>query len=156
TGKTLFVSLPLLKQLQSAEADTILAHEMAHFSGNDTLYSKRISPLLLRYQAYLAALHEGAITRPVFHFMLCFRALFELSIRKLSREREFRADSIAAAITSPRDFVSALMRTVAYSKFRAAVENELFKQERAMETVDVSKRVELGFHEYAVAFASTP
>lgn len=27
-GKTLFVSLPLLKQLNSTEADTILAHEM--------------------------------------------------------------------------------------------------------------------------------
>lgn len=156
TGKTLYVSLPLLKQLHATEADTILAHEMAHFSGQDTLYSKRISPLLLKYQAYLKGLHEGGISLPVFHFMVCFRVLFELSLNSLSRKREFRADSIAAKVTSPRDSAGALLRTMAYSKFRQSVEMDLFKQTEAMEKADVSARVEQGFLDYAEKFASDP
>lgn len=156
TGKTLFVSLPLLKQLHANEADAILAHEMAHFSGNDTLFSKRISPLLNRYHNYLNGLYHGTITLPVYCFMLCFLAMFELSIRKLKRERELRADSIAASIASPQNFVSALLRIVAYSKFRASVESDLFQHERVMETVDVAKRVELEFPQYATQFSADP
>ncbi len=156
TGKTLFVSLPLLKQLHATEADTILAHEMAHFSGQDTLYSKRISPLLMKYQAYLKGLHEGGISLPVFHFMVCFRVLFELSLNSLSRKREFRADAIASKVTSPRDSAAALLRTMAYSKFRQSVELDLFKQTEAMEKADVSARVEQGFLDYAEKFASDP
>src|SRR5262249_55990586 len=37
TGRTLFASLALLKQLHVAEAEGVLAHEMGHFSGDDTL-----------------------------------------------------------------------------------------------------------------------
>jgi Zn-dependent protease with chaperone function len=155
-GKTLYVSLALLKHLHVAEANAVLAHEMAHFSGQDTLYSKKISPLLLRYRNYLEGLHNNAITMPVFYFMLCFRALFELSLSKLSRAREFRADEVAATTTSARDLATALLRTAAYSKFRQKVEIELFKHEQALETADVSARIERGFPAYVVSFASEP
>lgn len=153
-GKTLFVSLALLKQLHTAEANAVLAHEMAHFSGQDTLYSKRIAPLIQRFDNYLAGLQSGGITLPVFYFMLCFRVLFELSLSKLRRQREFRADEVAASATSPRDLASALLRIAAYSTFRQTVENDLFKQERALESANVSARIEREFPEYAVGFAS--
>lgn len=155
-GRTLFVSLALLKHLNSTEADAVLAHEMAHFSGQDTLYSKKISPMVQRYDAYVGALYSNPITLPIYYFMHCFRAIFEASLRKRSRQREFRADEIAAANTSPRDFAGALLRTVAYSKFRGQVENDLFKQEQALETADVSQRIDRGFSAYAVAFAAEP
>lgn len=155
-GRTLFVSLALLKQLHASEAAAVLAHEMAHFSGNDTLYSKRISPLLMRYEAYLQSLHGGMITMPVFYFMLCFRVLFELSLSKLRREREFRADAIAAATVSPRDIAGGLLRVSAYSQFRARVQGELFDHEQALEAADVSQRIERGFPAYAVAFTADP
>lgn len=156
SGRTLFISLALLKQLQSAEADAILAHEMAHFSGQDTMYSKRIAPLLLRYDNYLQALANGALTLPIYYFMLCFRAMYQLSLGSLSRQREFRADRIAADVTSPDDLAAALLRTVAYSKYRFQVQNELFKQERALASANVSERVEQGFPSFAVGFASDP
>jgi Zn-dependent protease with chaperone function len=155
TGRTLYMSLSLLKQMDGSEADGVLAHEMAHFSGNDTLYSKKISPLLIRYGAYLQALYEAGITRPIFYFMNCFRALYELSLSKLSRQREFRADSIAADATSSRDFAKALMRIAAYSKFRGDVQKGLFDQERVLETANISQQIEDGFHAYARSFAST-
>src|SRR5690606_28099334 len=56
-GRTLYVSLSMLKQLSGREADAVLAHEMAHFSGNDTLHSQKIAPLLSRYQLYLQLLY---------------------------------------------------------------------------------------------------
>ena len=156
SGKLLFISLPLLKQLHTSEADAILAHEMAHFSGEDTLYSRRISPLLHRYDEYLHSLKEGITGIAVFYYMACFRALFEISLCRLSRRREFRADAIAARVTTPSDFAAALLRTVSYSRFRATVETELFNQSQVMESADVSSRVETGYLDYVNKFVTDP
>ncbi len=155
-GRTLFVSLSLLKQLQGGEADAVLAHEMAHFSGQDTLYSRKIAPLLRRYDLYLQALHQGGVTLPIYYFMLCFRALYQLSLGKLSRQREFRADRIALETSSARDVAGALLRTVAYSRYRAEVEKDLFQHERALDAANVRERIEQGFGRYAACFVSGP
>jgi Zn-dependent protease with chaperone function len=155
SGRTLFVSLSLLRQLHGREASAILAHEMAHFSGSDTLYSKKISPLLARYGAYLGALYQGGVTRPIFYFMHCFWALFQLSLGKLSRQREFRADKIAAETTSPRDFAGGLLRVVAFSKFRGQIQKSLFENERALEAANISEQIGAGFNDYARSFAAT-
>jgi len=152
-GRTLFASLSLLKQLHSAEADGVLAHELAHFSGADTLYSKKIAPLLARYQRYLYALYNGGIGRVVFYFMNCFRALFELSLGKRQRQREFRADRIAAETTSSRDIAAALLRITAYSKFRQDVQQNLFKQERVLETANIAQQIADGFQTFSLRFA---
>jgi Zn-dependent protease with chaperone function len=151
-GRTLFVSLPLLKQLSGSEADAVLAHEMAHFSGSDTLYSKKISPLLARYRNYLTALQQGGATLPVFYFMNLFRALFQLSLGKLGKEREFRADRLAAEQTSPNDLASALLKVIAYSAYREKVQNELFQNEGLLSEVNIGERVESEFKDFAADF----
>ena len=38
-GRTLFVSLSLLRTMPEDETRAALAHELAHFSGNDTYYT---------------------------------------------------------------------------------------------------------------------
>lgn len=151
-GRTLFVSLSLLRVLEGVEADAVMAHEMAHFSGNDTLYSKRISPLLNRYGLYLQALAASPIALPVFWFMQCFRGLFEISLRRLGRQREFRADRIAADTTSAEAIARALLKIAAYATYRAQVEEDLFSAERRHDTLDVAGRVQAGFRDFAVAF----
>ena len=108
------------------------------------------------YGSYLGALQNGGVTLPIFYFMLCFRAMFELSLQRLGRQREFRADRIAAETTSPEAFAGAMLRTVAYSKYRQQVERELFDQERALQSVDIGRRVECGFAAFAASFASDP
>ena len=128
-GRTLFASLSLLKQLNVAEAEGVLAHELAHFSGADTFYSKKTAPLLAAYQRYLEALYHGGIGRVVFYFMSCFRSLFELSLGKRRREREFRADRIAAEVISPSAIAGGLLRTTAYSRFRNEIQQKLFEYE---------------------------
>lgn len=155
-GRTLYVSLSLLKQLNEGEAEAVFAHEMAHFSGQDTVYSKKISPLLVRYGNYLDALREGGVTLPIFHFMLCFRAMFELSLRRLGRQREYRADGIAVEATSREAFTGAMLRIGAYSKYRGQVQQELFDEERALENADIRERVEGGFPAFAVSLAASP
>ena len=143
-----------MKQLHVAEADGVLAHELAHFSGADTFYSKKTAPLLAGYQRYLEALYRGGIGRVVFYFMNCFRSLFELSLGKRRREREFRADRIAAEITSPRDVAGALLRITAYSKFRNEIQLKLFEQERILEIANIAGQIAEGFSAAAVRFAA--
>ncbi len=144
-GRTLFVSLSLLKTLSRSEADAVLGHELAHFSGEDTVYSMRTSPLLGRYAHYLEALHQGGLSKPVFYFMFFFWNLYQLSLGKLSREREFRADRIGSELTSPRDVAQALVRISAYSRYRRKVQATLFEKDENVETMDVFQRLEQGF-----------
>ncbi len=153
-GRGLFVGLGLLKQMSGAEADAVLAHEMAHFSGDDTLYSRKTAPLLARFDNYLAAMAANPLAAPVAALPRGFRVLFELARGERSREREFRADRIAAETASPRDLASALMRITAYSEFRSKIQQDLFDRERTLEAADVSARLEAGFQEYARNFAS--
>lgn len=147
-GRTLFVSFSLLKFMEKAEADSVLAHEMAHFSGEDTHYTKRMSPMLARYGEYLEALHQGVVSRPIFHFMLFFWALFQLSINRMSRQREFRADRLAAEATSPLHMGRALLKVVAYTTYRRRIEHELFSRDARQETIAIAARVSQGFGSY--------
>lgn len=148
TGRTLFVSLSLLRVLTRGEADAVLGHEMAHFSGEDTLYSVRISPLLERYGLYLRALHDGVISQPVFQFMVAFWSLYQLALRKISREREFRADRIGAELSSSKSMAGALVKITAYARYREKVQVELFSKDEIVHEMDVSKRIESGFPTY--------
>jgi Zn-dependent protease with chaperone function len=144
-GRTLFASLSLLKTLSRGEADAVLAHEMAHFSGEDTLYSRRISPLLGRYASYLEALYQGGLSRPVFYFMFLFWNLYQLSLNKLSRQREFRADRVGSELTSARDMAQALVKTASYSRYRYQVQATLFEKDENVEAMNVFERIEQGF-----------
>lgn len=143
-GRTLFASLSLLKTLSRSEADAVLAHELAHFSGEDTIYGRRISPLLGKYVHYLEALYQG-ISRPIFHFMFFFWNLYQLSLNKLRRQREFRADRVGAELTSPRDIAHSLVKIAAYCQYRGKIQSDLFGKEENVQTMDVFNRIEQGF-----------
>ncbi|MFZ4573643.1 MAG: M48 family metallopeptidase [Phycisphaerales bacterium] len=154
-GRSLFVSLPLLKQMDGIEASAVLAHEMAHFSGEDTIYAKRISPLLSRYDMYLDALAGSLPGLPVFYFMQCFRALFELSLGHLRRQRELRADQLASQLFSGEAVSRGLLRHVAYSVYRRQIENELFQSEQVITEAEVGRAVERGFPAFEAWFVAT-
>ena len=153
-GRTLFASISLLKTLSRSEADAVLAHELAHFSGSDTIYSRKTSPLLGKYVHYLEALYNGGISRPVFYFMFLFWNLYQLALSKLRREREFRADKIGSEFTSPRDVAHALVKVAAYCQYRHKVASGLFQKDEQVETMDVFKRIEQGFPGFMSACAS--
>lgn len=154
-GRTLFVSLSLLKALARSEADAVLAHELAHFSGEDTLFSRRISPLLGKYSHYLEALYKGGLSRPIFHFMFFFWNLYQFTLNKLRRDREFRADKVGSEMTSPADVGHALVKIAAYCKYREKVQKQLFEKDENVETMDVFQRIEKGFPDFMTACVNT-
>lgn len=149
TGRSLFVSLSLLRVMSQAEADAVLAHEMAHFHGGDTARSRKLVPMQARFVNYLAALREGGITYPVYLSMLSFYAMFTAALSKSSREREHMADTKAVAITSPNALGTALMKAVAYAGYRGRVEGSLFGQNEALADIRIAEKVRSGFAEYA-------
>ena len=69
----------------------------------------------------------------------------------MSRQREFRADAIAAGATSPADMGRALLKVIAYSSYRARIEQELFSANVRQEQVGIAARVENGFTTYATS-----
>ena len=153
-GRTLFLSLPLLKILSTDEADAILGHELAHFSGEDTLWGRKIAPLLGRFQLHLSALFQG-ISAGVGHFMLLFWKLYQLSIRRLSRAREFRADAVGAALVSKEASKRALVKITSYCEYRAGTENAIIQQQRVDPTLDLADRLESGYPAFLASFATS-
>jgi hypothetical protein len=81
--------------------------------------------------------------------MLFFWALFQLSIRRMSRQREFRADRISVETTSSADAARALLKVAAYSSYRARIENALFSENSRQEQLGIAGRIAAGFTSYA-------
>lgn len=127
-GRTLYVSLPLLRKLETGEADAVLAHELAHLSGGDTANGARLGPAVMHYDKYCRAMREGGATIVAWPLLAFYRIIFELALARSRREREFRADRIAAELVSPQGISRALVKTAAYSIYRSKVEEQLFKR----------------------------
>lgn len=128
TGRSLFVSLPLLRLLDRSEADAVLAHEFAHFSGGDTASSAALGPKLVQYDYYCQMMDSGV--RPVFFLMATYRVIFELALRRDSRAREFLADRTAAGLVSAQSITRSLIKIAAYAGYRSQIEQKLFEHDR--------------------------
>lgn len=126
-GRTLYVSLPLLRKLETGEADAVLAHELAHLSGGDTANSAKLGPALQHYDQYCAAMGKGGATAVVWPILTLYRILFELALARSRRDREFRADGVAAQLVSPQAIAKSLVKVAAYSIYRNKIESELFE-----------------------------
>lgn len=129
-GRTLFVSLPLLRILDTEEADAVLAHELAHMQGGDTESLAAIGPRLTRFDQYLASMNSFGATIIAFCVLHLYRVILELALQKDSRDREFIADLVAARHTSPGAVMRSLIKISGYSAYRGRVEQELFSRER--------------------------
>jgi Zn-dependent protease with chaperone function len=127
TGRTLYVSLPLLRKLETSEADAVLAHELAHLSGGDTANSAKLGPALQHYDQYCAAMGSGGATIVVWPILALYRIMFELAFARSRREREFRADKVAAKLVSPQAISKSLIKVAAYAIYRNKIERDLFE-----------------------------
>jgi Zn-dependent protease with chaperone function len=151
-GRTLFVSLPMLKIMSVEEADAVLGHELAHFSGDDTLWSRRISPLLGKFGIYLNALYSG-LALPVARFMHFFWDLYLLSIRRLSRAREFRADGVGSSVNSPAAMARALVKVASYCDYRNKTEHGIIEKPAVANELQLASQLETGYPDFLTAFA---
>lgn len=154
-GRTLYMSLPLLRQLSGSQTEALISHELAHFRGADDYYSRKISPLLVRFDALLESLYDGAAA-PIFYFMICFRAIIEMSVRKWNVAREIRADQAAIAATSPRDLAGALLNAAAFSKLQQEKTRARLRSGEAAVTLASPGDNNSEFRNFAASFASNP
>jgi Zn-dependent protease with chaperone function len=152
-GRTLYLSLPMLKILRVDEADAILGHELAHFSGEDTLWSRKIAPLRAKFALYLQALGHG-LSLVIAHFMHAFWKLYGLSMNRLSRQREFRADQIGAELTSKDAAKRALIKVTSYCDFRSATERAILEQEKVDQGLDLALKLEQGYPAFLASFST--
>ena len=150
------MGLPLLKILDTEEADAVLGHEMAHFSGEDTMWTRKINPLLTRLEIYLAHLSENPLALPVYHFLLFFWKVYQFSLGRMSRLREFRADRIGAETSSSRSLAKSLVKIASYCEYRFKTEEKIFLEEEVASRPDIAQRLEQGFPEHLSNFVASP
>lgn len=120
-GRTLCLSAPLLHILREDQALAVIAHEFAHFTGGDTILSRRFYPV---YTGTSTALQEmskvadspsensGVSGLALILPMLLiggYLSLFRRLERSVSRQRELRADSLAAQACDPAAMAGALV-----------------------------------------------
>jgi Zn-dependent protease with chaperone function len=151
-GRALFVSLPLLRILETAEADAVLAHELAHFAGGDTDDSARLWPQLAQYDAYLerVAAHDLLAAYFAGHLLLLYRLIFEFALARDRRAREYQADNMAARLVSPQAIIGSLIKTRAYAMYRAEMEIELFSRHEQLDAqLGLAARIAEGLRPWA-------
>lgn len=123
-GRTLHLSVAGLVALDPMELRTVLAHEFAHFSGDDLQYSVRFQPLYRGFGQAAAAmsvrglnwgstLPDRLLERVVHpHSALAVHAYdrFDRVVAQWSRRRELDADRAAIASGSAGALASSLLR----------------------------------------------
>ncbi|QSI30998.1 M48 family metalloprotease [Variovorax sp. RKNM96] len=129
-GRTLFVSIPLLRVLDQSEADAVLAHELAHLGGGDTRSSAALGPKLRQFDQYTWKMRSGGLTIVAHYLLRLYRMIFEFALARDSREREYKADRVSAGLTAPSAIVQSLIKISAYASYRNDVEQKLFAQNR--------------------------
>lgn len=124
-GRILHVSLPHLAVLSRAETRAVLAHELAHFTGEDTAYSIHFQPVYAALQHSMAAVGSRRPTsQPLLDRMLRPAAAlgeyvlgrFDHVVKHWSRLREFEADKAALATEQPDALATSLLRTAVASE----------------------------------------
>ncbi len=152
TGRTLFVSIPLLRLLDQSEADAVFGHELAHLRGGDTRSSALLGPKISQYDHYRHAMRGGGLTAVFSPLLDLYRTIFEVALARESREREFKADRIAAKLVSPDAIAQSLIKIAAYAQYRAKIENELFGQNRRHDAaLGIASYVAQGLPPYAAS-----
>jgi Zn-dependent protease with chaperone function len=110
-GRTLYLSLPLLKQLAEDEVVAIIGHELGHFIGEDTKLTRDFYPLHHKANATMVAMAgAGWVGWPSFQLLNFFGLSFSGPEQAASRSRELLADEKAAELTSPKIAAHALVR----------------------------------------------
>lgn len=127
-GKSLYLSLPFCRALTKEELTAIIGHEMGHFIGEDTLWSKKFYPIYRGSTETLYTLYSSSTAEkeennngliqlaflPALYFMSFFISAFEKAEKEIGREREINADNVGVKITSPIIMAKGLLKAHIY------------------------------------------
>ena len=112
-GCSLYISVPATRMMTESELRAIIGHEMGHFRGADTAFTKHFFPLYnFATQALIdMANAPGSWTLlPAIYMLHFFLISFAKVHSALSRERELLADNAGAEVSSPINLASALVK----------------------------------------------
>ena len=140
SGNTLYVSLPFFTILTEDEFKGIIGHELAHFSGEDTIYASKVGPTIVRLAQHLNYLdaeytknikekNKGSVNYiekfmiagsntmlliPSLPLMYLILDLHKKDIA-ISYKQELRADKIGASVCkSNKNFINGLCKFALY------------------------------------------
>ncbi len=114
------IGRPLVENLQPGELDAVIGHELGHIASHDMLqmqfaagYQRMFGTLARRAGAAGAGSSRDSSTLALVEALsvLAERTVLfgsELLMMRLSRSREYYADAIGAAVTSPASMIGAL------------------------------------------------
>lgn len=119
-GRSLYLPAPMLPLLSRGEIAAIIAHELAHFTGEDTQYSQHFLPLYAGMERSMDAVAAKArSTSPGFDAVFQPAAVlaghvmdtFSRTVAHWSRLRELEADRASLAAGDGHAAATALVRT---------------------------------------------
>ena len=133
SGETLFISLPLLRILSMEEFLAVIGHELGHFRGRDTIYSRKFSPVYASLNQAISAMETEKINKdspdmakiPAFVLLSYMIDVFHRNVSAISREREFEADKAASEISSPEALATFLLKINFYTHFWDSLEQSV-------------------------------
>ena len=128
-GKTLFVSLGLLRVLSEIELAAVIGHELGHFRGEDVAYSMKFAPTNSRLGKALSSLGQtsngtadlGRLPAQVV-LTMCFLE-FASAERSVGRNRELLADRAGAEAADNLTLARALVKVSLFSPQWAPLTN---------------------------------
>jgi Zn-dependent protease with chaperone function len=122
-GLVLYMPLPYMAFMNATEVAAVIGHELGHFMGEDTVYSRRFSPIYTMAMRHIEAIagDEGQdesgwrslVTRPATAFGEMFLDGFHEAVRFWSRKRELAADAVGARAAGARAVATSLLRIAA-------------------------------------------
>lgn len=134
TGRSLYLSLPLMRILSRNELASVIGHELGHYKGEDLEYSQRFFPIYRRASDAIAGLDAGlnydfraVAMLPALAILSEFIEAFATAERKCSRERELHADRVGAGVTDRTSAAVALVKVHAFVGCWFAVDQEIPK-----------------------------
>jgi Zn-dependent protease with chaperone function len=123
TGRVLFVSLPLSRILSREELGSVIGHELGHFKGQDTEFSRRFYPVYRGTTNALEALADtdagllgGIALIPASAVLVFLLESFAVAANTIGRERELAADAVGAVVAGATTTASALTKVHAFTR----------------------------------------
>jgi Zn-dependent protease with chaperone function len=133
-GRTMFLSLPLSRILTQEELRGVLGHELAHYQGEDTAFSRKFYPIYRGTHDAIEALRESGGEEwgnlaliPGVAILSFFLEAFAAAENTISRERELVADKAGAKLVGQQSMGAALVKVHAFSPYLELIRGEMPK-----------------------------
>ncbi|WP_313271561.1 M48 family metalloprotease [Stenotrophomonas sp.] len=120
-GRVLYLPLPYMSFMHRAEVAAVVAHELGHFSADDTAYGQRFAPIYQSLSDSILAItneHDANddgwrawASAPASLFGKGFLRSFDEAVQHWSRKRELAADAFSTQVGGNLPAATALLRS---------------------------------------------